>query len=144
MPRDGRPPYAPTDKERAATASRINSLVLADTTQRMIARIVGISPGVLRREYRKELDTAYAVILAEIGGGMITAARPDPRTGMPRDLKAAMFYLETHGWARSEHHEITGKDGAPIVVKSYVVRAPSPTESAAEWLQTYAPPDPTT
>lgn len=75
-------------------------MVLADIDQDMIARCLRISPPTLRKAYRRELDTSYAVIKADIAGKLVTRARGTDR--VPGDLKAMIFYLECHGWVRSE------------------------------------------
>jgi hypothetical protein len=135
--RMGRPPYAPDDKQRKQDAGRVVSMVLADHKQDIIARVLGIGVTTLRREYRHELDTSYAIVLAEIGGGVITAARPIPREeggdGTPRDLKAAMFYLRCHGWVESER--VVVDDGKPAdqpmrVVVEFVGEPAASVESA--------------
>lgn len=70
-------------------------MILADIDQAMIAACLRISPATLRKHYRRELDTSYAIVKAEIAGKLVTVARGG-------DLKAMMFYLECHGWVRSE------------------------------------------
>jgi hypothetical protein len=86
-----RPPYEPTDAGR----SDVIRMVLADIDQDLMARCLGISPPTLRKAYRRELDVSYAKIKAEIVGKLVTKARGG-------DLKAQIFYLETHGWVKSE------------------------------------------
>lgn len=87
----GNQPYVPTDKDR----SRVAAMVLADNDQALIARVIGISPTTLRKAYRAELDTTYAIIKSDIVAKVVTMARAG-------DFKAAQFYLECHGWVRSE------------------------------------------
>lgn len=87
----GQPAYEATDQHRAQVAA----MVIASIDQLLIARCLGISRPTLRRAYRRELDLSYAIILAEIAGKLVTKARNG-------DLKAQIFYLETHGWVRSE------------------------------------------
>lgn len=83
-------------------------MVAAGIEQEMIAECLAISPKTLRRHYQIELRTSYARIKADIAGGLIKRARGTPaneKAGQPEvpgDLKAMKFYLETHGWVRSE------------------------------------------
>ncbi len=60
-----------------------------------MAQLLGISGKTFRRAFRRELDSAYALVKSEIVTKVVTAARSG-------DLKAAMFWLECHGWIRSE------------------------------------------
>ncbi len=87
----GRPRYEPTDKDRGTVVLMIG----AGIAQPIIAQCIGITEKTLRRHYRSELDISYAKILAEIAGMLITKARN-------RDLAAQIFYLQTHGWVKSE------------------------------------------
>ena len=70
-------------------------MVLADIDQAMIAACLRISAPTLRKHYRRELDTSYAIVKADIAGRLVTAAR----NGNERLM---IFYLECHGWVRSE------------------------------------------
>jgi hypothetical protein len=103
-PRGHRPQHEPTRQ----TTATVTVMVAAGIEQDVIAECVGVSPKTLRLHYKRELATAYAVIKAEIAGGLINTARgvkANPEKGIkgvPGDLKAQMFYLETHGWVRSE------------------------------------------
>jgi hypothetical protein len=52
-----------------------------------------------------------------------------------RNVAAAIFWLKTRaGWRETDRREITGAGGEPLTV-SYVVRAPTPVQSADEWLR---------
>lgn len=70
-------------------------MVISDIGQDMIALCLRISVGTLRKYYRRELDTSYAIIVAEMGGKVVTRARAG-------DDKMLKFFLETHGWVLSE------------------------------------------
>lgn len=85
-----RPLYQPTPDVRAKVAA----MVLADVDQDTIARAIGISPRTLRRAYRRELDTSYAIVKADVVAKLVTKARAG-------DVKCMIFYLSTHGWAES-------------------------------------------
>lgn len=47
-----------------------------------------------------------------------------------------LIWLGKNMLGQRDKHELTGADGGPI---SYVVRAPTPVESADEWLRLHAP-----
>lgn len=90
-PRPGRPKYLATQEGR----NQVTLLVLADLDQDQIAEVMNISAPTLRKAYRRELDTTYARVKAEIAGKVVQKARAG-------DLKAAIYYLSTHGWVESE------------------------------------------
>jgi hypothetical protein len=48
-----------------------------------------------------------------------------------------LIWLGKNMLEQTDKHELTGKDGTAI---SYVIRAPTPVESADEWLRLHAPP----
>lgn len=104
-PRRGHMPFhEATDRTRANVAL----MVAAGIAQEEIADCLGISGKTLRRHYGSELATSYAKIKADIAGKLIERARgraANPLAGQAEilpDLKAMKFYLETHGWVRSE------------------------------------------
>lgn len=83
-------------------------MVVAGIDQEVIAECMGIAVKTLKRHYGPELNTSYARIKSDIAGKLITRARGTPAVPergiaeVPGDLKAMKFYLETHGWVRSE------------------------------------------
>jgi hypothetical protein len=58
-------------------------------------RCRGLTEKPLRRHFRDELDTTYAEIKSQVAAVLINAAQKG-------DIKAAMFYLEKHGWVQSD------------------------------------------
>jgi hypothetical protein len=87
-----RPAYVATDQHR----SQVAAMVVADIDQAMIAACLRISAVTLRKHYRRELNTSYAIIKADISAKAVTLAR----AGSERMI---MFFLETRGgWVRSE------------------------------------------
>ncbi len=92
-----KPPHRPEHEPTGESRSRVTAMVISEESpdQDMIARRLGISRPTLRKHYRRELDLSYAIIKSEIVGNLVSQARKG-------DLKAIMFYLETHGWIRSE------------------------------------------
>lgn len=57
----------------------------------------------------------------------------------PKTCVSAAVALLDRGWGRPSQ-EISGPDGTPLT-QTYVIRAPSAVESAAEWLRMHAPSD---
>lgn len=95
-PRGHPPAYEPTDQGRQT----VSLMIAAGIDQRMIADCLAISIKTLTRYYRVEINTSYAKIKADIAGKLIQRARGTAKE--PGDLKAMKFYLETHGWVKSE------------------------------------------
>jgi hypothetical protein len=105
--------YAATPEGRAQVAA----LVLADVPQELIASIVKISAKTLRRAYRRELDTSFAVIKADIAGRIVTKARAG-------DMKAMMFFMETRGgWSRGERIAIVDDATDPATLSDAEIAA---------------------
>jgi hypothetical protein len=102
QPKAGRPKYEATDVGKRMVAS----MVIADIDQDTIALCVGISRPTLRRAYRRELDSSYAIIMADIATKVVSSARNG-------DQKAQFFYLETHGWLRGQAVQQLDKNGKP-------------------------------
>lgn len=96
--RHPRQPYTPTDAHR----SNVALMIAAGIDQTSIAQCLSITNKTLRKHYRRELDTAYAMIKADIAGKLIASARGG-------NIVAQMFYLERHGWVKSER--LTVVDG---------------------------------
>ena len=114
-----RPPPPPHVKYAATPEGRakVVALVMADTPQELIAQIVGISAKTLRRAYRTELDTTFAVIKADIAGRIITEARKG-------NLRAAMFIMETRGgWTRGERIAIVDDATDPATLSDAEIAA---------------------
>lgn len=59
--------------------------------------------------------------------------------GKEKERVAAAIALLDRGWGKPAQ-EITGPDGGALSV-TYVIRAPTPVESADEWLKLHAPSD---
>lgn len=101
---NGRPKHEPTDANRRTVAL----MVAAGIDQDDIAACIEISPKTLRLHYGREIATSYARIKADIAGKLIGRARGTPgdkekgTPEIPGELKAQIFFLETHGWVRSE------------------------------------------
>ena len=106
-------------------------------SQDAMAKNLGINRRTLAKAFREELDSALADLTVRVHANFLRIATGDSKSA----AWAAERWLRMRApqqW-RDQPTEITGADGGPLVVTSYVVRAPKPTESAAEWLQTYTP-----
>jgi hypothetical protein len=58
----------------------------------------------------------------------------------PKQAVAAAVALLDRGWGKPAQ-EVTGADGGPLTMHTYVIRAATPIESAGEWLRLHAPSD---
>jgi hypothetical protein len=148
-PKVGQPPFVPTDQDRQLVRVMVSGGIEAWAICECLSR--KISKGTLRKHFKREIATgageANAAVIASLHKLAVgQRARPAQIVGgvqyhaqseIKPDVRAAQWWTQARmGW--KERHEITGADGAPLV-QSYVVRAPSPTESAADWIKTYAP-----
>jgi DNA-binding CsgD family transcriptional regulator len=126
-------PYIPTEQDRTL----IRLLCAGGILQARIAVAIGISESTLRRHYRRDIKVGATEIDGLAVGTLVKAMRGGGKEGE----RAAEFWLERRvdGW-RQPPTRIAGADGGPVVA-TYVVRAPTAVESAAEWLSTYAPSD---
>lgn len=97
-----------------------------------IAKALGIDKKTLRKHYKPELTHGHELITGRLAARLIGLADGG-------HFNALAFYLERKGGWHQPPTRIAGPDGGPIVTRSYVVRAPTAVESAAEWLSTYAP-----
>ncbi len=96
-----------------------------------VAAVLGIDDKTLRKHFRDELITATIEANAAVAQSLFQMATKG------KNVAAAIFWLKVRaGWKDPLHHEHTGADGQPI---SYVIRAPTPVESANEWLRLHAP-----
>lgn len=121
-PRKGKkrgPPYYAPDEQ---TRRFVEALAGAGLQRGHIAKVVGINPTTLRHYYKRELETALAKNVAQVGQTLLLKAiggpppvRKDPNVPAPPDKRwkdadttAAIFYLKSvgsqFGW--SEHYGI--------------------------------------
>jgi hypothetical protein len=99
--------------------------------QAQIATWLQIDLKTLRKHFRRELDTGAIEANVRVANALYTnAVKHNQVTAQIWWTKARM------GWKETQVNEQTGPDGSPL---TYVVRAPMPIESAAEWLRAYAP-----
>jgi hypothetical protein len=123
--------HVPNDRTREI----VLHLAAAGIDQQRICRLIQCGQPKLVEYYREELDTGYDAI-NELAVSILVRTMKAENT---REAMVAAIYWTKARMKWSERHEHTGADGAPLT--SYVVRAPSPVESAEEWLRTYAPQD---
>jgi hypothetical protein len=127
---EGRPPFEPTDRQRAL----VRSLSIGGMPQAEICKAIrnpdtgeALSKPTLMLHFREELDDAFAQTAALCVSDFMrkcTGANAviDRDTGqivraeVKSETKAQIFYMETKlkNWGWSRRLEMTGKDGAPI------------------------------
>lgn len=81
-----------------------------------IAGCIGISPEMLRRHYREELDTAQALMMNDIATNMYNIARDPNHKGT---VTAAMYMLSRLGgrsYKDKQLVEMSGPDGKPFEI----------------------------
>jgi hypothetical protein len=70
---------------------------------------------------------------------MFVLGEDDPTSRKPVEMSSAQVTAAL-GLLRKTLPDLTATELSGEVTQRYVVRAPSPVESAAQWLETYAPP----
>ena len=75
-----------------------------------IGALIGIDDKTLRKHYRQELDVGKAKASAQIAKTLFNKAQSGDTTALIWWTKAQMR------WAETQKQEITGQDGAPIVI----------------------------
>ncbi len=75
-----------------------------------IGSLIGIDDKTLRKHYREQLDLGKAKASAQIAKTLFNKAQSGDTTALIWWTKAQMR------WAETQKQEITGADGAPIVV----------------------------
>jgi hypothetical protein len=100
--------FRPTDDERKL-AEQMTALGIPQESIALVIRD-GIDDKTLRKHFRRELDIGKIVANTKVGSSLFEKA-----TG--GDTTAAIFWAKTQmGWKETSAHEITGKDGGPIVL----------------------------
>lgn len=103
----GRPRFNPTDDQRKVV------LVMKghDIDQETIALALEIDTKTLRRHFRKELNQAAGMILAQLTGKQFKRAMGDDSVAQ----RATEFILSTRfGFKKTEALELSGPNGKPI------------------------------
>ena len=79
-----------------------------------IAIVLGIGRSDLERNYRKELDSAAIKANARVAESLFRKATGEGREG----VVAAIFWLKTRaGWKETQAHEVSGRDGGPVLIE---------------------------
>ena len=79
-----------------------------------IARVIDVDPKTLRKHYRDELDTGHIKANSRVAESLYRKATGEG----PQSVTAAIFWLKTRAsWKESSVHEVTGKDGAPLIIE---------------------------
>lgn len=96
---------------------RVRDLVVAGSTQPMIAKVLGIAEKTLRLHYREELDTALEDAIGKVSGTLL-------RKALDGDTASMIFFLKVRGKDKgwSERLEHTGKDGGSIKTEDMTAR----------------------
>ena len=75
-----------------------------------IARVLGIDPHILRRDYPDELENGSTKANARVAESLFRKATGDGREG----VIAAIFWMKTRaGWRETTRHEVSGIPGRP-------------------------------
>jgi len=115
----GQPAFKPTDDERKL----VEQMSAVGIPQEDISQVVrdGIDAKTLREHFRMELDTGGIRANAKIGSMLFNKA-------MAGDTTAAIWWSKARmGWKESTVHELTGKDGKPIITKiERIIVTPDP------------------
>lgn len=100
--RNGRPPYEPTDKDRAT----VRAMTAYGIPGAKIALVLGVGYTTLHKHFRRELDVAHIEANAEVGQTAFTLAKSGKCPAM------TMFWLKTRaGWREVSRHEHSGAIG---------------------------------
>ena len=99
--------HIPTDESRKL----VRSLSAVGIRYVDIAQKLEISDDTLVKHYKKELEDGRIDANASIGQTLFQQAKDG-------NTSAAIFWLKTRaGWKETQAHEISGADGAPMVMK---------------------------
>lgn len=104
----GRPPYEPTDQDRAI----VKNLVAAGTPESRICECLNMSQGIdqetMRKHFVRELTTARQEVTVMAMRGVVARIAAG-------DLEACRLWLRCRaGWKETQATEVSGPDGAPI------------------------------
>ena len=96
-----KPPHVPT----AATRQIVKLHTMVGTTQKDVARVIGIDGKTLRKYYRDELDLSKAKANATVGGALFNKA-------VGGDTAAMIFWMKTQaGFRERTDVNLTSEDG---------------------------------
>lgn len=104
MTTKGRPPYEPTDRERA----QVKMLSGMGVRDYEIAKVIGISEPTLRKYFWQELDLGHIEATAKVAQSLFKQAT-DP---VKPNVTAAIFWLKCRGGWREESEQVGKKEAA--------------------------------
>lgn len=106
----GRPEFKPTKDQRTL----VGIMAGCGFKHELIAERVGIDDKTLRKHFRAELDEGKANANAIVAQSLFKKATGDGS----QSVTAAIFWMKTQaGWKETSVSEVSGADGAPLVVK---------------------------
>lgn len=87
----GKPMYEPSE----TTRNQVKTMVIAGIDQRLMAKVLAISPPTLRKHYREEIDTASVMANAQVARNLYTKAIGNG----PTAVTAAIYWTKVRmGW----------------------------------------------
>lgn len=93
--RRGRPPYAPTDKDRRVVEMMAGWAIPEDR----IAKVLAIDPKTLRKHFAEELEVGHAKLEAQLAQNLLRIAQGHDR----QSLVATIFALKARfGWVEQQ------------------------------------------
>lgn len=105
--------YTPTDEDREFVRRCIVSGMTVDET----ATAINLSDETLRKYYRFEIITGRAIL----NGNAVKVLEDALKDG---SVDAAKFILSRRaGWTEKTSHEVSGKDGGPLVTTIKIIAA---------------------
>ena len=111
-PGAGRPAFVPTENERR----QVEALSGYGLSQENISALIrdGISLDTLREHFKKELLSGKAKANAQVTKSIFQKV-------LAGDSSMMRYWAGTQlGWCETQHHELTGKNGAPIAVNATI------------------------
>lgn len=103
--------YDPNEKD----LQLVTQMAAVGINHEQIAAVIGITHETLVKYYKEPLETSKSKAITKVAGTLYNKA-------LKGDNACMIFYLKTQGgWRETTHHEVTGKDGAPMlaVIREY-------------------------
>lgn len=106
----GRPVFAPTKDQRTL----VGIMAGCGFKHELIAERIGIDDKTLRKHFREELTEGKSAANAIVAQSLFKKATGDGS----QSVTAAIFWMKTQaGWKETTVSELSGTNGAPLVVK---------------------------
>jgi hypothetical protein len=132
----GRPPHAPTERDRKT----VQAMASYGVPQDEIAFVIGIDAKTLRKHYYRELTIAATVANSTVAQSLFQIATMQDHTAAK--VAAAKFWLECRaGWKRASAEQ-QERDFAPEFLgkKAQQARAAATAGAGTEWGDDLTPP----